>query len=200
MMKHWLAVKEIMTDDTYKRIMAESGHTLIALNEADGVHKVSTILTDIDDLLVNTNKEDIGDVTMITLISNLGIMEELGECLTSIFEPTQAIIGKENFHSHIFQIDPNADPDYIDSFIWQRLLPWIPTDSKRHTLIFTNVIYGDESMKLSSQNGENIDVTSMGRTMQKIATKTLEMNGNAFVIYNQEVTVDDVGGTTICVI
>ena len=54
-------------------------------------------------------------------------------------------------------------------------------------------------MKLTDQN-RTIDVTPMGRTLQKIVAKVHQMNGNAFIVYNQEVTGSDSGKTTICVI
>ena len=105
-----------------------------------------------------------------------------------------------DYQTHTLTIDPDVDPDEIDSSIWQRIIPWIPSGEDRATVIFTNVIYGDETMKCSEQ-GRNIDVTSMGRTLQKIVAKIHQMNGNAFIIYNQEVTDPEVsGGTKICLI
>lgn len=198
MMKFWLPISDFMTKDNCLGYMNGAGSTFIVLNEDRGTHPMPTLLTDINALLSVVDPEDIGEIHLFSLCTYRGREDEMMGMLDQILESSyHHVDGK--YKSHIIDIDPDADPDEIDSSIWQRLIPWIPVDGTRATLVFTNVIYGDESMKLTDRN-RNIDVTPMGRTLQKIVAKVHQMNGNAFIVYNQEVTGSDSGKTTICVI
>lgn len=198
MMKFWLPIGDFMTKENCLEYMNESGRTFIALNEEHGTHPMPTLLTDINDLLTVTDKEDVGELHLFSLCTYRGHEDDMMYMLKQIFESAYHNVDGR-LKSHIIDIDPDADPDEIDSSIWQRLVPWIPVDGTRATLVFTNVIYGDETMKITDSE-RNIDVTPMGRTLQKIAAKVQQMNGNAFIVYNQEVTGSGSGNTTICII
>ena len=199
MMKYWLPVSEIVEIDHCAKHLKETGNTFILLNEKKGVHPSPTLLTDLDSILSNASKEDIGTLHFFTLCAKRGTEDRMIRMLDMVFDASLHHVIK-NYQTHTLIIDPDVDPDEIDSSIWQRILPWIPSGEERATVIFTNVIYGDESTKCP-EKGRNIDVTSMGRTLQKIVAKINQMNGNAFIIYNQEVTNPELsGGTKICLI
>lgn len=199
MMKYWLPVSEIVEMDHCTEHLKETGNTFILLNEKNGIHPTPTLLTDLDSILSNASTEDIGMLHFFTLCTKRGTEDRMIRMLDMVFDKS-LYHANNKYQTHTLTIDPDMDPDEIDSSIWQRIIPWIPSGEKRATVIFANVIYGDESTKCPEQ-GRNIDVTAMGRTLQKIVAKIHQMNGNAFVIYNQEVTNPELsGGTKICVI
>lgn len=199
MMKYWLPVSEIVEIDHCAEHLKETGNTFILLNEKQGVHPSPTLLTDLDQILSKASQKDLGTLHFFMLCTKRGTEDRMISTIDAIFDATLIHIGMK-WQTHTLTIDPDVDPDEIDSSIWQRIIPWIPSGEDRATIIFTNVIYGDETMKCSEQ-GRNIDVTAMGRTLQKIVAKIHQMNGNGFIVYNQEVTDPDVsGGTKICLI
>lgn len=199
MMKYWLPVSEIVEIDHCAEHLKETGNTFILLNEKQGVHPSPTLLTDLDQILSKASQEDLGTLHFFMLCTKRGTEDRMISTIDAIFDATLIHIGMK-WQTHTLTIDPDVDPDEIDSSIWQRIIPWIPSGEDRATIIFTNVIYGDETMKCSEQ-GRNIDVTAMGRTLQKIVAKIHQMNGNGFIVYNQEVTDPEVsGGTKICLI
>ena len=199
MMKYWLPVSEIVEIDHCAEHLKETGNTFILLNEKKGVHPSPTLLTDLDSILSNASTDDIGTLHFFTLCTKRGTEDRMIRMLDMVFSDSLHHMNND-YQTHTLTIDPDVDPDEIDSSPWQRIIPWIPSGEDRATVIFTNVIYGDESTKCP-EKGRNIDVTSMGRTLQKIVAKIHKMNGNAFIIYNQEVTDPEVsGGTKICLI
>lgn len=199
MMKYWLPVSEIMEIDHCAGHLKETGNTFILLNEKIGEHPTPTLLTDLDSILTNAEPDDIGTLHFFTLCANRGTEDRMIRMLDMVFD-NSLHHANNNYKTHTLIIDPDVDPSEIDSSIWQRIIPWIPSGEDRATVIFTNLIYGDETMKCPEQ-GSNIDVTTMGRTLQKIVAKIHQMNGNSFIIYNQEVTNPEIsGGTKICLI
>lgn len=210
MMKYWLPMKGCPDDTQFKEMMHQSGSTFIALNENERGHSVPTLIQDVVKKLVNCDPEDIGILTMFTLCTNPSHAEQMMELLNRMYQPIVNHIGEKNIRSHIIYIDGDTEPQDLDSSLWQRLVPWWQAYDKdtRNTMVFNNVIYGDETPKISSkfitENDphvtENIDVTSMGRTMQKLTTFTQTMNGNTIILYSQEPTNDEIGNTCICVV
>lgn len=199
MMKYWLPVSEIVEIDHCAEHLSGSGNTFIMLNETDSEHQKATLLTDLDTILSKVSQEDLGTLHFFMFCTKRGTEDHMISVIDAIFDATLRHIGMK-WQTHTLTIDPDIDPDEIDHSIWQKIIPWIPSGEERSTVIFTNIIYGDESMKCSARC-RNIDVTAMGRTLQKIVAKIHQMNGNGFIVYNQEVTDPEVsGGTKICLI
>lgn len=211
MMKYWLATKGCPDDEQFKRMIGEKGHMFIALNEDCHGHGAPKVMQDVVTQLTKCDPDNIGILMLFTLCTDRSHEHQMMSALHTLYDPLIKRIGDKNIRSHIIYVDGDEDPEELDSSLWQRLIPWwyAYDASTRVTMIFNNVIYGDESRKVSTDYiekkgdvtiNENIDVTSMGRTMQKIASSTQKMNGNTIVLYPQEQTTNEIGDTIICLV